>query len=107
MEKKIQKGFLSKLHQLSFGTKIEIEIFFIIILLSAGTFIFHFVEGWRYLDSFYFTISTMAAVGLGDFAPRTDIGKLLTTFYMIVGMPLFIYTSALFIERRLTRKKSQ
>jgi hypothetical protein len=49
----------------------------------------------------------MAAVGLGDFAPRTDIGKLLTTFYMIVGMPLFIYTSALFIERRLTRKKSQ
>ncbi|OIP53688.1 hypothetical protein AUK10_02075 [Candidatus Gracilibacteria bacterium CG2_30_37_12] len=105
MKKRIKKGVLDTLHHLSFYRKIEIEILFIILLLCSGTLIFHLVEGWRTFDALYFTVTTMAAVGYGDFVPKTDLGKSISMIYMMVGMPLFIYTSALLVERRLMRRK--
>lgn len=105
MKRKSKKWPLDAIHQLSFGQKIEIEIFSIIIILVIGMFIFHMIEEWRYLDALYFTVTTIAAIGYGDFVPKTDLGKIVTMFYEIIGMPLFIYTSALLVERRLMKKK--
>jgi hypothetical protein len=43
-------------------------------LLLVGTVVFNRVEGWSYLDSFYFSAITVATVGYGDFSPQTDAG---------------------------------
>ena len=40
-------------------------------LLVVGTWVFHKVEGWSYLDSFYFSAISLATVGYGDFTPKT------------------------------------
>ncbi len=45
---------------------------------GVGTTFYHFVEGWRWLDSLYFCVITLATVGYGDFSPRTDLGKVFT-----------------------------
>lgn len=58
--------------------------------LFVGTMVFHFLEGWSYLDSFYFSAITMATVGFGDFTPKTAIGKLVTVFYIFMGVGLLV-----------------
>ena len=55
-------------------------------IVLAGTVVYHFVEGWRWLDSFYFSVITLATVGYGDFSPQTDFGKIFTIFYILSGI---------------------
>jgi voltage-gated potassium channel len=68
------------------------------LLLIAGTLMFHEVEGWAYLDSFYFSAITLATVGYGDFTPRTPVGKLLTVFYIFMGFGMLVALLTRFAE---------
>ena len=65
-------------------------------LLVVGTWVFHRVEGWSYLDSFYFSAISLATVGYGDFTPTTAAGKLLTVFYVFAGFGLLVALLTLF-----------
>lgn len=58
--------------------------------LLVGTIVFHKIEGWSYLDSFYYSAVTSATLGFGDFTPTTSAGKLLTVFYMFCGIGLLV-----------------
>lgn len=55
-------------------------------ILVVGAIFYHFVEGWGWLDSFYFCAITLATIGYGDLAPKTDLGKLFTIFYAFAGL---------------------
>ena len=57
-------------------------------VLAAGATFYHFVEGWRWLDSLYFSVITLATVGYGDFSPKTDAGKIFTMLYVFIGIGL-------------------
>lgn len=57
-----------------------------LIIIGAGGLFYHNVEGWSWLDSYYFTIITLTTVGYGDFAPQTDLGKLFTMLYVVLGL---------------------
>lgn len=59
-------------------------------VLAIGTTFYHFVEGWRWLDSLYFCVITLATVGYGDFSPQTDAGKIFTMLYIFIGIGLLI-----------------
>lgn len=60
------------------------------IVLASGTVFYHYVEGWRWLDSLYFSVITLVTVGYGDFTPKTDPGKIFTMFYVFIGIGLLI-----------------
>jgi len=51
------------------GIRAISAVILIIFFLAAGTFFFHFIEGWRYIDAFYYTGITLTTVGYGDFTP--------------------------------------
>jgi voltage-gated potassium channel len=59
-------------------------------LLALGTVFYRLVEGWSWLDSFYFCVITLATVGYGDFSPQTAIGKLFTIAYIFLGIGLLV-----------------
>jgi voltage-gated potassium channel len=59
------------------------------VLLFSGTMFYSNVEGWSLLDSLYFSVATLSTVGYGDFAPRTDFGKIFTIIYLLVGVGVF------------------
>src|SRR3712207_4514029 len=56
--------------------------------LLSGTLFYRTVEGWSTVDSFYFSVTTLTTVGLGDLTPTTTFGKLFTTIYIFAGFGL-------------------
>jgi voltage-gated potassium channel len=55
-------------------------------ILALGTWFYARVEGWTWLDSLYFSVTTLTTVGYGDLAPQTAAGKIFTIFYILVGL---------------------
>ena len=72
-------------------------------ILISGTIVYHFTEGWRWLDSFYFSVITLATVGYGDFSPQTDFGKIFTIFYILTGMGIIFGFINAFYQHRSSR----
>ena len=60
-----------------------------LIIISLGTVVYHYLEGWSWLDSLYFSVITLTTIGYGDFSPQTSGGKLFTMFYIILGIGIF------------------
>ncbi|MEK7599866.1 MAG: potassium channel family protein [Patescibacteria group bacterium] len=64
----------------------RILLAFALATLATGTVVYHFVEGFSWLNSYYFSVVTLATVGYGDFTPHTNFGKIFTTFYIFIGV---------------------
>ena len=58
----------------------------VLMLLLLGTIFYHSIEGWGWIDSFYFSVITLSTVGYGDFAPQTPMGKVFTSLYILIGL---------------------
>lgn len=61
-----------------------------IAILAIGTVAYHFIEGWTWIDSLYFSVITLTTIGYGDFSPQTDVGKLFTIFYILLGLGMIL-----------------
>ena len=62
--------------------------FLVVFTLLSGTLFYRAVEGWSTVDAFYFSVTTLTTVGLGDLAPTTTFGKLFTSVYIFAGLGL-------------------
>lgn len=63
----------------------------ILSVLVAGAFIFSFLEGWHYIDAFYFVTMTATTVGYGDLVPTTFASKIMTILYSLSIVPFMLY----------------
>ena len=61
----------------------------ILLIVISGTIFFHIVEGWSWLDSYFFTVITLSTVGYGSLVPATAIGKIGTTVFIFLGLGVF------------------
>ena len=59
-----------------------------VLVLATGTVVYHYIEDWSWVDSFYFSSQAPTMVGFGDFAPTTDASKIFTVFYIFSGVSL-------------------
>lgn len=69
-------------------------------IILAGMVFYHLVEGWSWVDSFYFSVVTLSTVGYGDLSPTTDAAKLFTTLYIIFGISIFISFASMLAKDR-------
>ncbi|MFA6214039.1 MAG: potassium channel family protein [Candidatus Micrarchaeia archaeon] len=71
------------------------KIFYALALLGAMYIVaielYHYLEGWDWLDAIYFTTATITTVGYGDLVPRTEIGKMVTIPLMLIGIGVGFY----------------
>jgi voltage-gated potassium channel len=75
-----------------------------LVLLITGTIFWNRIEGWSLVDSFYFSVITLATVGFGDFTPETTFGKLFTAFYVMSGVGVIVAFINALGERREARR---
>ena len=62
---------------------------FAVLMIASATVFYSFVEGLRPVDAFYLSATTITTVGYGDFAPKTDYGKIFTAVYVLAGVGIF------------------
>ena len=78
-------------------------IFFILL----GTFMFQRLESWTWIQSFYFTVATLATVGYGDLHPTTDTSRLVTALFILAGVSVTITALGIigkaYLDRRIQR----
>ena len=56
------------------------------VYLLGGAAIFHVIEGWTFLDAVYWADYTILTIGIGDFAPKTHLGRSLLFPYAVGGV---------------------
>lgn len=59
------------------------------LVLAGGTVFFRHVEGWSWIDAYFFTVVTVSTVGYGNLVPATALGKIGTTVLIFVGLGVF------------------
>lgn len=76
-------------------------------MIALGTIAYKFLEGWSWIQSFYFSVSTLSTVGYGDLHPTTDGSRLFTAFYILSGVAIALSALGIigmsYIERREKR----
>ncbi len=72
-------------------------------VLAVGTIVYHVLEGWSWLNSFYFAVCTITTVGYGDLVPSSDASRLFTALYVLVGVSIALATLSLIGARYLRR----
>jgi voltage-gated potassium channel len=68
--------------------------------LLVGTLVYHWLEGWNFLDSLYFCVISLATVGYGDLTPTTPAARAFTIVYVINGIVILL---AFFDRIRIVR----
>ena len=62
------------------------------LIIGSGTVFFRYVEGWSWVDAYFFTVVTLSTVGYGNLVPATVIGKIGTTIFIFTGLGVFALT---------------
>jgi voltage-gated potassium channel Kch len=65
---------------------ISSALILLVILLTAGTLVYHHLEKWSYVDSLYFSTTTLTTIGYGDLHPTSSESRLFTVFYIMGGV---------------------
>ena len=61
----------------------------LVAIIASGTVYFRLVEGWSWLDAYFFTVVTLSTVGYGNLVPVTVAGKIGTTVFILLGLGVF------------------
>lgn len=74
-----------------FNKHVAAIVMLFILAICVGAGIYHSIEGWSWIDSFYFVVITVTTIGYGDLAPTTNVSKIFTMFFAFFGVAMALY----------------
>jgi voltage-gated potassium channel len=93
------------------GSRIATLVMLLALVILGGMVFFRVVEGWSWIDSYFFTVVTLSTVGYGNLVPQTEIGKIGTTIFIFLGLGIFALViqqiGSLAVIRREARRQAR
>ncbi|AVO36473.1 potassium channel family protein [Pukyongiella litopenaei] len=74
-------------------------------VVAGGTVFFHVVEGWSWIDSYFFTVVTISTVGYGKLVPATTLGKIGTTAFIFLGLGTFAAAIQYYAQHQIRQRE--
>ena len=78
--------------RLKLSTEVFIATSSLLGWIGVGTILFHRLEPWTWIQAFYFSVVTITTVGFGDLTPSTELSRLFTAIYILIGVSIGIVT---------------
>jgi voltage-gated potassium channel len=75
-----------------------ITILLSFVLIGCGSVGYMIIEKWSFMDAFYMTIITIAAVGYGEVNEVSPEGRIFTVILIFMGVGYFIYVASGLIQ---------
>jgi len=88
-------------------TPIGAAISALIGMIALGTVAYHYLEGWSWISSFYFSVATLTTVGYGDLYPTSDFSRLFTAAYVLIGVAIALTTMGLVTTNYLLKREGK
>lgn len=70
---------------------LKISMSVLLLLVSAGSCGYMFIENWPFLDALYMTVITLGTVGFKEIHDLSDGGKIFTMMLIVVGVSVIGY----------------
>jgi hypothetical protein len=76
-------------------------------MIALGTVVYKFLEGWTWIQSFYFSVTTLSTVGYGDLHPTSDASRLFTALYIISGVAITLAALGIIGKNYLEKREKK
>lgn len=86
---------------------VAVALLLVFLYLLIGTFMFHYLEKWNYVDSFYFSGITLTSVGYGDLVPTHTLSKIISVFFAFSGIGIVLYAMSIITKKYLFHRQNQ
>lgn len=77
------------------------------VVLFGGVLFYHHFEKLSWINAYYFCVVTLSTVGYGDIVPHTAVGKIFTTFYIMIGVGILGAFLNAIIRRRSEKMQAK
>jgi hypothetical protein len=90
-----------------FETQVMVALAALLGLLVLGTVSYRLIEGWTWIDSFYFSVCTLTTVGYGDLSPTSEFSRLFTAVYALSGVAIALTSFGILGRAYLLGREAQ